>query len=188
MRMSSSVTRRSFLGATANAAAVLLANKLFGAPADATTKPSPDLEKLGAVAIDEAKKQGATYADIRINRYRQQFSGWRLAPQRNSNKTDEVPFVTDQQSFGFGVRVIANGQWGFAASPLVTPEEIARITREAVLVAKFVAVLEGEHRIKPMLVPGSMIPARHRLVVSILPVIAGGEEVLLQTRLVRQRI
>jgi TldD protein len=143
MRMSSLFTRRSFLATSASAASVLLANKLFGASTETTTKPNPELEKLGAVALGEAKKQGVPYADIRINRYRQQFSGWRLAPQRNSNKTDEVPFVTDQQSFGFGVRVIANGQWGFAASPLVTPEEIARITREAVLVAKANSVLQA---------------------------------------------
>src|SRR6202041_3071085 len=91
---------------------------------------------LGEVAIVEAKKQGATYADLHIGRYRNQFSGYRLSPQRGSSTTDEVPFVTDQNSFGFGVRVIAKGQWGFAASPLVTAEEIARITREAVTVAK----------------------------------------------------
>src|SRR5262249_37705337 len=91
----------------------------------------------------EARKQGASYCDIRINRYRLQFSGYRFSPQRGSNQTDEVPFITDQQSFGFGVRVIAKGQWGFAASPLVTPEEIARITREAVTVANANAVLQA---------------------------------------------
>ena len=69
------------------------------------------------MALNEARKQGASYSDIRIGRYRNQFSGYRLSPQRGSNITDEVPFVTDQNSFGFGVRVIVNGQWGFAASP-----------------------------------------------------------------------
>ena len=131
-----SLSRRSFLLAGAAAGSRLAADKLFGAPGDTDSKPSPELEKLGAVALAEAKKHGATYADIRINRYRNQYCGYRLSPQRGSNKTDEVPFVTDQQSFGFGVRVIANGQWGFAASPLVMPEEIARITREAAAVAK----------------------------------------------------
>src|ERR1700689_2846371 len=136
------INRRAFIE-TATGASVLAANKLFGAPADTATKPNPEIEKLGAVALAEARKQGATYCDIRINRYRQQYSGYRLAPQRDSNQTDEVPFITDQQSFGFGVRVIANGQWGFAASPLVTPEEIARIAREAVVVAKANAALQA---------------------------------------------
>jgi TldD protein len=137
----SSLTRRTFL---ASAAAVLAANELFGAPQNASTKPSASLEKLGSNALNEAKRQGATYCDIRINRYRDQYSGYRLSPQRGGTKTDEVPFVTDRQSFGFGVRVIANGQWGFAASPLVTPEEISRITREAVTVAKANSALQAE--------------------------------------------
>ncbi len=129
-------TRRSFLATSVSAASFLAADRLFGDPAPESTQPSAELEKLGAVAISEAKKQGASYADLRIGRYRNQFSGYRLSPERGSNITDEVPFVTDQSSFGFGVRVIFNGQWGFAASPLVTAEEIARITREAVTVAK----------------------------------------------------
>jgi len=129
-------TRRSFLNTSVSAASLLLAHKLFGDPSPQATKPTADLEKLGAVAISEGKKQGATYTDLRVGRHRTQFSGYRLSPERGSNITDEVPFVTDQNSFGFGVRVIVNGQWGFAASPLVTAEEIARITREAVTVAR----------------------------------------------------
>lgn len=132
------LTRRSFL-ATAAAGA----QALFGAPDDKATRPDPKLGNLGAVALAEAKRLGASYADIRIARIRIQFSGYRLSPQRGSNVTDEVPFVTDQNSFGFGVRVIVKGQWGFAASPLVTTEEIARITREAVLVAKANASAQG---------------------------------------------
>ncbi len=134
--MSRKVTRRSFMGSSVSTASLLFAERLFGERAPDGSKPAADLEKLGEVAIGEAKKQGATYADLRIGRYRNQFSGYRLSPERGSNITDEVPFVTDQNSFGFGVRVIVNGQWGFAASPLVTGDEIARITREAVTVAK----------------------------------------------------
>jgi TldD protein len=132
------LTRRAFLAGSATTAASLLFAD------DSSTKPNPALEKLGAIALAEAKKQGATYCDIRINRYRNQFSGYRLSPQRGGSKTDEVPFVTDRQNFGFGVRVIAKGQWGFAASPNVTPAEIARITREAVTVAKANSALQSQ--------------------------------------------
>jgi TldD protein len=129
--------RRTFLaGSATTAASLLFAERLFGAPTVDSIKPNPELAKLSAIALAEAKKQGATYCDIRINRYRDQFSGWRMSPQRGGTQTDEVPFVNDRQSFGFGVRVIAKGQWGFAASPIVNPTEIARITREAVIVAK----------------------------------------------------
>ena len=142
--MSRKVTRRSFLGGSVSSASLLFAERLFGERGPDGTKPSADLEKLGGVAIGEAKKQGATYADLRIGRYRNQFSGYRLSPESGSNITDEVPFVTDQNSFGFGVRVIVNGQWGFAASPLVTAEEIARITREAITVAKANAAAQAK--------------------------------------------
>src|SRR5260370_4863084 len=139
------VTRRAFLAtSTTTAAALIFAEELFGSPDGSESKPNPALEKLGAVALAEAKKQGATYCDIRINRYRDQFSGYRLSPQRGGSETDEVPFVSDRQTFGFGVRVIAKGQWGFAASPIVTAAEIARITREAVAVAKANSALQSQ--------------------------------------------
>jgi TldD protein len=138
------LTRRGFVAMTAAAASVAAADRLFGDARSSSTKPDPALERLGAVALAEARKQGATYADLRICRYRNQSSGFRLSPQRGSNITDEVPFVFDDQSFGFGVRVIANGQWGFAASPNVTPEEIVRMTREAVGVAKANSAAQSE--------------------------------------------
>src|SRR5258708_16610852 len=110
--------RRAFLaGAATSTASLLFAEELFAATEGTPNKPNPALEKLGAVALAEAKKQGATYCDIRINRYRNQFSGYRLSPERGGSKTDEVPFVNDGGSFGFGFRVIVKGQWGFAASP-----------------------------------------------------------------------
>ncbi len=135
--------RRGFLRASAGALTLLAANRLFGEPDRNSSKPSPELEKLATYALAEAKKQGASYSDIRINRYRDQYSGYRLAPNRGSNQVNEVPFVTDQSSFGFGVRVIANGQWGFASSPIVSTDEIIRITREAVVVAKANAALQA---------------------------------------------
>jgi len=135
------LTRRSFL---AGSASLALAEKLFGDKGDSSSKPSPALEKLGAVAIAEAKRQGATYCDIRINGYRDQYCGYRLSPQRGGSKVDEVPWVNDSQSFGFGVRVISKGQWGFAASPVVSAEEIARIAREAVTVANANAALQAQ--------------------------------------------
>src|SRR5438105_1179151 len=95
-------TRRAFLaGSATTAASLLLAERLFGAPDATAAKPNPALEKLAAVALSEAKKQGATYCDIRINRYRDQFSGYRLSPERGGTATNEVPFVNDRQSFGF---------------------------------------------------------------------------------------
>jgi TldD protein len=124
-------TRRRFVAASAGA----FAAELFAAQPDGKT-PNAALEKLGAVALREAKKLKASYCDIRINRYRDQVVVMRLTPERGTGKTNEVPMVNDGESFGFGVRVIVDGAWGFASSPVVTPEEIARITGEAVTVAR----------------------------------------------------
>jgi TldD protein len=120
-----------------------MATRLFAAPADAK-KPNVELEKLGAAALAEAKKLKASYCDIRIIRTRQQFLNIRLNPERGTGKTLEVPGVGDGGSFGFGVRVIVDGAWGFAASPVVTAQEIARITAEAVGVAKANAMLKNK--------------------------------------------
>jgi TldD protein len=125
------VTRRRFVASSAAA----FAAELFAAPADSKT-PNAALEKLGGVALREAKKLEASYCDIRINRYRDQRVFLRLSPERGTGKTNEVPDISDTGSFGFGVRVIVDGAWGFAASPVVTQKEIARITAEAVTVAK----------------------------------------------------
>jgi TldD protein len=136
----SGLTRRAFLGSSTAAA---LATRLFAAP-QGSTKPNPELENLGAVALHEAKKLKASYADIRIIRYRQQFLTVRLNPERGTGKTLEVPVVSDGGSFGFGVRVIVDGAWGFAASPLVTKEEIARMVGEAVAVARANAAIRSK--------------------------------------------
>ena len=71
------LSRRAFIGTSAAAA---LATRLFAAP-DGSTKPDPELETLGAAALREAKKLKASYADIRIIRYRQQFLTVRLEPR-----------------------------------------------------------------------------------------------------------
>ncbi|HXJ44003.1 MAG TPA: hypothetical protein VNH18_32250, partial [Bryobacteraceae bacterium] len=64
------LTRRHFLATSAAA----LASELFATPKDSKT-PSADLEKLGSVALTEAKKYKATYCDIRIVRLRDQRLG-----------------------------------------------------------------------------------------------------------------
>ncbi len=85
--LTSPFTRRAFLAGTAcTAASLRFAEHLFGAPDASDTKPNPALEKLAAIALHEAKKQGATYCDIRINRYRDQYCGYRLSPPRGGRE------------------------------------------------------------------------------------------------------
>jgi TldD protein len=133
------LSRRVFLGGSAAA----FASELFAAPKESKT-PNADLEKLADVALREAKKRKATYCDVRINRYRDQNVSMRLSPERGTSKTLEVPGIRDTHSFGFGVRVIVDGAWGFASSPLVTAAEISRVTGEAVEVAKANAAIKSQ--------------------------------------------
>jgi TldD protein len=84
-------------------------------------------DALADAALVTAKKLGASYADIRINRYRN---------QNVNTRERQVLNVSSSQNFGFGVRVLVNGTWGFAASPIMTADEVVRVTSEAAAIAK----------------------------------------------------
>src|SRR5438093_2601419 len=86
-----------------------------------------DKNELADIAISRAKKLGVTYADIRINRYRNESI---------FTREERVLNVSRTQSFGFGVRVLLKGAWGFAASHVVTPESVRRVTGQAVDIAR----------------------------------------------------
>ncbi len=137
-----SLTRREFLrnvGIAAGAAAVVdLVDGPFWLVEEvrAESLPLADLEALSGVALQRAKDLGATYADIRINRYRNRSISLRTSPERGTDRVNHVPGVIETGSFGFGVRVIHSGSWGFSASPNVTKDAIARATADAVAIAK----------------------------------------------------
>ncbi|MCI0390450.1 MAG: TldD/PmbA family protein [Acidobacteria bacterium] len=101
-----------------------------------------DKNKLADVALATARSLGSTYADIRINRYRFESV---------STRERQVQQVARSQSFGFGVRVLVKGAWGFAASRNVTADEVRRITRQAVEIAKANAVYQRK--------PITLVPA-----------------------------
>ena len=82
---------------------------------------------LADVALSTAKRLGATYADIRINRYRFEAV---------TTREQQVQNVSRSQSFGFGVRALVKGTWGFASSRITTPEEVQRVTTQAVEIAR----------------------------------------------------
>src|SRR6266849_6801269 len=119
-------TRRAFLTTTSLACgAASLPSWVFETEAAGAT--AIDKNQLADIAISRAKKLGVTYADIRINRYRNESIFTREERVQNVSRT---------QSFGFGVRVLVKGAWGFAASHLVTPESVRRVTEQAVEIAR----------------------------------------------------
>src|SRR5688572_32224675 len=97
-------------------------------PIDLFAMPPPgELADLADAALDSAKKAGASYADIRINRYRNQFIFTRDRRVQN---------IVNTESYGFGVRVIVEGTWGFSSSSNVASDEIARVAQQAAAIAK----------------------------------------------------
>src|SRR5918996_2031499 len=89
--------------------------------------PADELRDLADAALASARKAGASYADIRINRYRNQFIFTRDRRIQN---------IVNTEDFGFGVRVIVDGTWGFASSSVVTTDEIARVAAQAAAIAR----------------------------------------------------
>jgi predicted Zn-dependent protease len=67
-----------------------------------------------------------------------------------------VQNVSRGQNFGFGVRVLYKGTWGFASSRSVTPEDVRRITQQAVEIARANAVYQRKRiSLVPVELPGS---------------------------------
>jgi TldD protein len=97
------------------------------APSPAAATGDPTFKDLAMLALDAAKSAGASYADIRISRNRNQAIFTR--EQRVQN-------LVDNETFGFGVRVLVGGAWGFAASRDLAREEVTRVARQAVAQAR----------------------------------------------------
>src|SRR5574342_963714 len=82
---------------------------------------------MAARALNSAQWRGASYADIRIIR---------RTTQHVAVKNGIVEALEQDESFGFGIRVIANGAWGFASSSRLESEEVTRVVNQAVAIAK----------------------------------------------------
>jgi TldD protein len=82
---------------------------------------------LAKRALDTARKRGASYADVRFVRRDEENALVKNGRLESADRAD---------SFGFGVRAIADGAWGFAASQIVTADEADRVAALAVEIAK----------------------------------------------------
>ncbi len=82
---------------------------------------------IADTALNAARGAGATYCDVRIGRYLRQFV---------VTRENKVQNVVSTESVGVGIRVIANGTWGFCATADMGTEAIAAAARQAVAIAK----------------------------------------------------
>ncbi|UZR93932.1 TldD/PmbA family protein [Chondrinema litorale] len=84
-------------------------------------------KELADVALNAAKDMGASYSDVRIGRYLNQFV---------ITRENKVQNIVNTESFGVGIRVIVDGTWGFASSNDVSREGIAKAAKQAAAIAK----------------------------------------------------
>ncbi|MGO4380004.1 TldD/PmbA family protein [Pseudoduganella sp. RAF19] len=130
--------RRTFLKLSAAAGSALIV-PVFGNAIAAEELLNPMArqfkKQLADAAMNSATKAGATYCDVRIGRYLNQF-----ITTRDLN----VENIVNTESSGVGVRVIANGAYGFAATNVMTMDAVADAARQAVAIAKANAKLQTE--------------------------------------------
>jgi TldD protein len=85
------------------------------------------MKEFTARALDRAQSLGATYADIRVV--------WteREGIQIKNGIVEALSLGEEQ---GFGVRVLADGAWGFASSSILDNDTLDRIVEQAVRIAR----------------------------------------------------
>jgi TldD protein len=99
----------------------------LSSPYSAIVAAEPNVKELAMLALDAARGAGADYADVRFVRNRN---------QNVSTREQRVSGVSDNETYGFGVRTLVAGAWGFAASRDLTREEVARVAKQAVAQAR----------------------------------------------------
>ncbi len=85
-------------------------------------------------ALNTAKTRGAQYADVRVVE---------TAAQNIVVKDGVVEGLNYSDGLGIGVRVLADGGWGFASSRELSPEEVDRVAGQAVEIARASASVAG---------------------------------------------
>ncbi len=176
----------------AGAALTLYSRDLFGQILADSPRGLPLETKFRGMAdiiLAEAKLAGCSYADVRFTmtsslpgataNFRTEGTGGPgggrggfggggggggggRGGRGGGGRNTGIPSDADRQAGGFGVRVIHSGVWGFASSPIVTEDELRRVTRMATEVAKASAIAKKadlklapnrayqEHYITPM--------------------------------------
>jgi len=82
---------------------------------------------IAAEALETARVRSATYADARVMHLRQRDL---------TTKNGEVGTLAQSESIGMGIRVLAQGGWGFASTDRLTREGVSACAAQAVAIAK----------------------------------------------------
>ncbi len=93
------------------------------------------MEDLTKLAVDAAKEAGAAYADARYVSTREEST---------STRNGKVEALASSESRGIGVRVLADGAWGFAATSDLSTASVRRAAELAVRVGRASATTKKE--------------------------------------------
>src|SRR5579864_7608679 len=94
------------------------------------------MKDISSWALNIAAQSGASYADTRIADDRSRVL---------STKNGKVGGASDSESFGIGIRVIAGGAWGFAASDDLSRPAVEATAARAFAIAKASAQVKKEN-------------------------------------------
>src|SRR5262245_7999760 len=136
-----STTRRDFIRTTAATAATIAAGPLLvDSLAQTVAAPAADAAALEVAneALTAARKAGASYADARIGRYRRQSI---------ATRERQVSGVSDNESYGLGIRTLVDGSWGFAATSTMTREGVQRAATDAAAMSRAARIVR-KHRVE----------------------------------------
>ncbi|HSA93443.1 MAG TPA: TldD/PmbA family protein [Terriglobales bacterium] len=84
-------------------------------------------KEIAGYALETSRLRGASYADVRVVDDRQRML---------LTKNGKVGYASDSESMGLGVRVIAEGRWGFAATQELDRESVQAAAAQAVAIAR----------------------------------------------------
>lgn len=108
-------------------------------------------------ALDTCEVMRVDYADIRVVRRQR---------ENIATKDGVVEALETSESLGFGIRILKNGAWGFAASNNLSMEEIDKIVKQALIIAEASCIVPGR---KVVLSQATPIKARYKTPVKIHP-------------------
>ena len=89
--------------------------------------PTPTWQDFADLAIKRLAASGAEYGDIRIVH---------SSTQSIRGEDRRIASIRDLDDVGFGIRVLTHGGWGFAASSILSLEEVPRVADLAIEIAK----------------------------------------------------
>lgn len=95
----------------------------------------PSWDEFAELALKRIAASGAEYGDIRI------LHG---SSQTVTGEDRRIASIRDVEDTGFGVRVLYHGAWGFAASSVLSLEEVPRVADLAIEIARGSASLAVE--------------------------------------------